>query len=222
MTNNNSFDAKVLYSALAKMTNDRAVIKEAFNHWFASLADEPLDIIHVVSELEKYLGLSTPERKVLMVGLHAASGRSEHELADVPAYISGSGSAAASGAVARQRVAPSKPPMVELTEAYCDALLSAMGKIDAKDLAELKDVLKDEGLPNLVGSLNKQIQLTTGDQITLKVDTSESDCQNVCHELYMLVAEFVGPREADIVSDRAMSAILDMTAASRYDPRKLL
>lgn len=220
----NSVDAKVLHTALARMTTDRIIIKQAFNYWLDNFSNEPLDVINTVAALEKYLGLSTQERKTLMISLHASAGRSEQELAPVPDYIVANGSSVASEAKAptTEIVKTSRPAVIELTEAYFDLILEGVRKVNAKDNVELRAVLKDEGLSNTPKELNAKLKATVDGQLDLPASTSEVDCQNLCHELYLLVADFIGPRQADSVSDRAVSALLDLSAASRYDPRKLL
>jgi len=51
---------------------------------------------------------------------------------------------------------------------------------------------------------------------------SEDDCKTVCHSLYMLLAEVVGPMDADVISNKAISALMQMEVAARFDPRELL
>lgn len=217
--------AKVLYTALARMTSDRTIIRQAFAHWLTTLADQPFDVINVVSSLEKFLGLSTQERKVLMTSLHAAANRAESELSAVPDFILGDSQSIANAGespTSAQLVRATKKAFIELTEKYFESVVSGVRKVNAKDYSELNSVIANEGLNGISSKLNKSVQASVSDRLDLPTDTTEQECQELCHELYLLVADFIGPREADGVSDRVITELLNSTAASSYDPRKLL
>jgi len=221
----NDTGAKVLYAALRRMTDDRTVIKQAFQHWVTELSSEPFDVIQTVASLEKFLGLSTQERKVLMIGMHAASNRGSHELKSVPDYILGD--SVASQAVAAKNKPSStvkaKQPYAELAEGYFAQIAQAVRRGNGGDYRELMSALKDEGLNDVSAAINKAVKASSSEEnFDLPSAASETDCQDFCHSLYMLVAEIVGPIDADTFSNSAIAALLDIEAAVRYDPRKLL
>lgn len=215
-------NAKIIYTALQRMTDDRVVIKQAFQYWVAELSSSPFDVIQTVAGLEKYLGLDTQERKVLMIGMHAASNRAEHELNDVPEYVIGEAVASAPAQKDSVPAQRARQPEVELAEAYFSRVLNETKKVGASSYRELASVLEQEGLDGIAGDLSAAVKKAPAGELELPESTSEAGCQSLCHSLYMLLAEVVGPIEADLVSNRAISALLEMEAAARYDPRNLL
>jgi len=215
-------NAKILYTALQRMTDDRAVIKEAFQYWVAELSNSPFDVIETVTSIEKYLGLSTQERKVLMIGMHAAGNRAEHELSDVPDYVLGGVSTPVSSAKADAPKLRARQPEVELTEAYFARVFEETKRVGISGYRELLSILEDEGLDGASGDLNTAVKNASSGKLELPSSATESDCQNLCHAFYNLVAEVIGPIDADVVSNNAISALLGMEAAARYNPRDLL
>ena len=218
----NDVNARILYTALQRMTDDRAVIKDAFQHWVAELSNSPFDVIETVGGLEKYLGLDTQERKVLMIGMHAAANRAEHELREVPDYVVGNSVAPAPTAKEAAPKLRARQPVVELAEGYFARVLNETKKVAMSSYRELASILEDEGLDGISGELDKAVKKASSGQLELPASTSEDGCQNLCHAFYNLLAEVVGPIDADVVSNRAITALLDMEAAARYDPRDLL
>lgn len=224
----NDGNAKVLYAALLRMSNDRMLIKQAFQHWVTELSAQPFDVIETVASLEKFLGLNTQERKVLMIGMHAAANRAPHELRSVPDYILGDSEASPSGVSATGSPSPQAPKTkakqayTELAEAYFMQVTQGVRKNSASGYRELISILESEGLDDTSVNVNKEVKRHAADGPDLPITVSQADCQNLCHSLYMLVAEVIGPIDADLVSNNAISALLDMEAAARFDPRDLL
>lgn len=221
----NDTGAKVLYASLLRMTDDRSVIQQAFQHWIVELSAQPFDVIQTVSSLEKFLGLSTQERKVLMIGMHAASNRASHELNSVPDYVlSGAQEPQASTKkVDTLAKVKAKQAYVELAEGYFAQMAIGVRKINAGDYRELMSALRDEDLNDVSADIDKALKKAANEEaLDLPGTASETDCQDFCHSLYNLVAEIVGPNNADLASNDALSALLNIEAAQRYDPRNLL
>lgn len=223
----NDAGAKVLYASLLRMTDDRSVIQQAFQHWVTDLSAQPFDVIKTVASLETYLGLSTQERKVLMIGMHAASNRASHELNAVPEYVLGGAQEPQVRVKEVDTVAKvkAKQAYVELAEGYFAQMAIGVRKVNAGDYRELMSALKDEDLNDVSAEIDtalKKAATSTDGTLDLPGSASEADCQDLCHSLYNLVADIVGPIDADAVSNSALSAILDIEAAQRYDPRNLL
>jgi len=143
--------AKVLYSALMRMTEDRTVIKQALQHWVSVLGGKPFDVIETVASMEKFLGMNTQERKVLMIGMHAAENRASHELNALPDYIFAGGSSASDGVeeVAEtteptpQARVKAKQAFVELSEGYYAQVCEGLRRLNAGDYRELMEILAD-------------------------------------------------------------------------------
>lgn len=217
-------DAKVVYAALRRMSEDRTVIQQAFQHWMTGLYGQPFDVVETVSSIEKFLGLSTQERKVLMISMHAAANRAAHEVPEVPDYILRGASSSmqpSNDAGAAPKVS-AKSPVVELTQAYFGLVLKGALRANASGYRELVSVLEDEGIAGVGADINRAIKDTVVSGLDLPKSADQTVCQNLCHDFYNLVAEIMGPMDADVVSNNAISATLDMEAATRFDPRELL
>lgn len=214
---------QIVYTALTRMTADRAVIKEAFLHWQNHLGDIPLDVFEVVEHIESFLGLTTAEKKVLMVSMHSASAKSETDLANVPPFIINVG-----GDISEEQnetefqVVDNKPPHVILSEGYFNGMLSGLQRTSGKFFQELKEILLEEGLPEGPKTVEASLKRINESNIDLPSDMNETDCQSFCHEVYMLVCDVIGPVKSDDLSYKAIAQLLETNEASRYDPKKLI
>ncbi len=212
---------KVVYAALTRMTNDREVIKHAFLNWHSKFADDEIDVFAYVDHIERFLGLNTGEKKILMVSMHAAASKGEGDLGEVPAYIFGSD---ATADVAEESVVKSedKTPCIVLAQLFCNRMASGVQRLGNKHRQELNEILKDEGLPSATLVINEVLKKIGEEDIVLPSSTSEADCKTLCHEFYMLVCDVVGPNSADELSYKTISTLLDTNEASRFDPRDLI
>lgn len=230
---------KVVYTALTRMTEDRDVIKHAFQSWQAKFAGQELDVFAFVDHIQTYLGLETGEKKVLMMSMHAASSKGGLGLKEVPEYILGSFSAdQASGddeagreKAGREKAglvdsqadsAIQKAPYILLAEFYLSNMLDGTQKLNGKLASEVRDLLADEGLPNVASGVQLAVKSVDGDRINLPASLAEAECKSFCLELYMLVCDVAGPMKADDISYKAIANMLETNEASRYDPRDLI
>lgn len=216
-------NSKIAYTALTRMTEDRAVIKEAFQHWLKSLGDKPLDVFESVELIETFLGLSTAEKKILMVSMHSASSKSEAELPKVPAFIlDARGEVEAQDDDPEFQAVDNKTPHVILSEGYFYAMVTGVQRSGGKYDQELHEILLDEGLPEASSSVQAALKQAKDTRVDLPRDLNDAECQTFCHELYMLVCDIVGPIAADDLSYKAIAQLLETNEASRYDPKKLI
>ncbi len=220
--------SKVVYTALTRMTEDREAIKQAFQNWHAAFHGQELDVFAFVEHIENYLGLDTGEKKVLMMSMHAGSSKGGLGLKEVPEYILGLPSndvvntAQAVVSDDQTSAAAKKPPYILLSEFYFSNMLAGVQKISGKMASEIREILADEGLPNVEQSIQTCVNRISDDQISLPVNTQEPACKAFCLEVYMLVCEVVGPMNADDISYKAIAKMLETNEASRYDPRALI
>lgn len=213
---------KIVYTALSRMSVDREVIKQAYQSWQTAFAGKPLEVFEVVDHIESFLGLDTGEKKVLMMSLHSAVSGGGANLKDVPGFISGAGGALTSSAVSEVPAVSVKEPVVTLAQIYFNAMTAGVAKKGSKFKIELLEILADEGLPGMGSGASKAIKRMDDTDIDLPKGLSEDDCKALCHEVYMLVCDVVGPQDADDLSYKAVNAMLEANESSRYDPKNLI
>ena len=226
---------KIVYTALTRTTEDRESIRQAYQSWHAKFGDSELDVFAFVEHIEKYLGLDTGEKKVLMMSMHAASSKNGLGLKEVPEYVTGSlsGQSSETDYDAVNAVSPStspsttssaaeKTPYIVLSEFYFANMVAGVKKVGGKYLAEFNQLLGDEGLPNVVDVIEAAVKRSSDDELNLPSDLEESECKAFCLEVYMLACDVIGPVRADDISYRAIAAMLETNEASRYDPRELI
>jgi len=211
---------KIVYAALSRMSADREVIKQAYQSWQAAFAGKALDVFEVVDHIESFLGLDTAEKKVLMMSLHSAASGGGANLKDVPGFITGEAGAAGGGDA--EPAVSVKEPVVALSEIYFNKMTSGVARKSSKHKAELLEILDEEGLPGVAGSISNAIKRLDDTDINLPKGLSEDDCKALCHEVYMLVCDVVGPQDADDLSYKAVNAMLEANESSRYDPKNLI
>lgn len=219
----NQQNAKIVYAALTRLTEDRGVIKQAFDHWNSQHGDAELDVVGLTESIVTFLGLDTGEKKVLMVSLHSASSRGAGSLADVPSYLIGASNDAINGDAIAAAASPSgnKPPVVILADAYCNYVDGALRRLSNADREEWIEVIRDEGVAGVKPNVQLALQ-SIDDGLSLPSDSSEEDCKTVCHELTLFLSDVIGPVKADEISYKAIASLLDTNEASRFDPRELL
>lgn len=230
MSNNDQLAARAVYAGLRRMTDDRSVIKSAFSYWQSELSNQEFDVVGIVTALIEYLGLTSQEKKSLMIALHAASNRLVDELDPVPGVISGNSDLGSDVDGQAQEQASSKPteavaPHLQVTQRYLQLFAQHMRKADNNEFTEFRQTVASEGLDELDKSLNTIASTWAANgmaNIKLPSSASESDCKNVAHQMYMLACEFIGPNRTDNVALKAVDGCLDLDAASRFNPRDLV
>lgn len=215
---------KVVYTALTRTTEDREAIKQAFLSWSNKFEGQALDVFAFVEHIERFLGLSTGEKKVLMMSMHAAASKDPLSLKSVPEYIVGNGDAGnvLDDTTAANTSVSTKEAHVVLSELYFANMLDGTQRAGGKQAAEFRQILTDEGLPNVTSDILRAAQDVENDRIQLPASSVESECQAFCLEVYMLVCDLLGPMSADDISYSAIATLLETSEASRYDPRKLI
>ncbi len=216
-----TYNDKVVYFALSRVTTDRELIKQAFLSWQTQFADSKLDVFAFVDHIESFLGLGTAEKKVLMMSMHSASAKGEDTLKEVPAYITGAGGSGANEAKLDVSV-DVKPPCVALAQIYFNGMTAGMQRMGNKNMVELAEILNDESLPGASKDVTQALRSLDGTEINLPKSMTEDDCKSLCHEMYVLICDLVGPIVADDLSYKATSNMLDASEASRYDPKNLI
>ena len=212
---------KIVYTALSRMTADRDVIKQAYQSWQSTFAGQPLDIFAVVDHIESFLGLETGEKKVLMMSMHSYAGAGGANLKEVPGFITGGSTASASDSVEAAPVSV-KEPVIALAQVYFNEMTNGVARRGAKYKAELLEIIEEEGLPGIDGALKDALNSLDDGQINMPSGVSEDDCKTICHEIYTLACEVVGPQDADDLSYKAVNAMMQENEASRYDPKNLI
>lgn len=224
-----ALNQRVIYAALSRMTDDRSVIKSAYQFWQGNLSAKPFDIIESVTELVNYLGLSGQEKKVLMVSMHAASNKLIDELAQVPAVISeenpGSAQMAATPTNDNNTQTSSKSPQYEVIEFYLQQFVQNIRKVDPSDFTDFRTTIAKEGVEGVTATINNALIQWAKDgfsNLSLAADISQADCKTIAHQLYLLATEFIGPMETDNVVTKSIDNCLNLEAATRFNPRNLI
>lgn len=236
MPNNNlAYDQRLVCVGLRKMTKDTALIRSGFLYWHKTFAGQEFDIDKIVSSLVDYLGVGVGEKKTLLLTLHSASNKLFDELPPVPAVLlnmlegeTGVGSGfdvddqADSGS---DKVIAAKPAHCIVTDEFLYNLTGLIKKFDRDDLSELKFILVEENIDGLRDDLHNAVRKWAGDgfgRIDFPADTTEDECYEIAHGIYMLMVELIGPVESDRIIDRVIDETFKIDAASRFSPRKLL
>lgn len=228
MSSSELYEQRVVYAGLKRMTQDRNLIKAAYERWQTKAVNEPFDVFETVADLTSFLGLEDAERKTLMVALHAASSRLVDELDPVPEYVSSKNtSVPASADVEEDSNVSARPVSAHkaVTERYLQLLCQHVKRHSPESFRELVVIVSDEGLPKLGNLLNQPVKSwgASGlDKINFPNDIDSSDCQSVSLEFYVLLTEIIGPVDSDVIVNKAISEVLSMDAAQNFNPRDLL
>ena len=223
MSNTLELNQRIVYAGLLRMSADRNIVKSAFSHWNGGNSNEPVDIFEVVASLVDYLGLEVAEKKALMLGMHTASAQLYDDLKPVPAFILGEqgGSAAAAQESVAQSSAAKKAPHLEVTTRFLQLVSLNIKRNDAKTHKELVKAVADEGL----GGMEKVVSKWSADNLNLiefSSSVSVQECQDLAHEFYVLVCDFLGPVETDIIVNRVVGELSSLEASREFSPSKLL
>lgn len=227
---------RIVCIGLRRMTKDSTLIRSGFLHWNEVFAKKEFNIEESVSELVSYLGLTGGDKKLLMIAFHAANNKLFDELPAVPEVLlkmitqlppagiaDDSLSLGFSGA--NEEIVIAKAPQLIVTEKFLEYLTIFLGKYSKNDLFEFKGILIDEGIPNAKQSIDEALIKWAAigfSRLDLPDDTSESECSDTSHKLYLLISEIIGPVAADKIVHAAIDESLKLEAASRFSPRNLL
>ena len=217
-----SIEQKIVYAGLSRMTDDRVVIKNAFEYWQANFSGAAFDVVDVTSKLVSYLGLGAGEKKVLMIAMHAASSKAEVELADVPGFLLNGAAIEDVSAEPAAAATINYTPHFQITHGFVKGLVDGVRQSGASSYAEMDEILRDEGLPDATVEQSKLIsEHGFSDQI-VPGSITENECRDLAHALYLLVIDVIGPVNADVIVTRVTGELMTGAMASRFDPRSLL
>ena len=224
---------KIVYVGLRRMSNDRNIIIDGFGYWTQNLSSDDFDIEDVVAKLVSHIGLDGANKKSLMVAMHAASNRMTEDLPDVPqALINRSGAKSQSGDAGSQEesgtfdeVRKAKPPHCVVTAVYMQTLVRLLAKEDFSAFEDCKNELVQEGIDGASEEFQQNIiEWAMDGLMALEIPESidEAGCKHAAHELYLLIAELIGPINADKLVDLAIATAVKLDEATRFPPRLLV
>lgn len=222
MSEVNEFNRRVVYAGVSRMTTDRNVQQKAFIFWLQKLSSRTFNIKETVLFFEKYLGLSTGEKKALYVAMQAAANKPQEALEPVPAFIDGS--------VDIPDAAPVKPvskapAFVQALQAVLSSMANEIHRSDRGQHMELADIMADEGIDGASGAVDIALKRWGSDELKhleLPSAMSEPDCQSLFHNFYLLMTEVVGPMATDKYVDHAVVSAMKQPFAADYSPQNLL
>jgi len=207
------------------MSNDRGIVKSAFTHWNNNFSDAPLDIFEVVAELVDFLDLDVAEKKGLMIGLHGASAELYDDLKPVPAYIlvEKTGQQARDADQSTALEIESKPvaPHLQVTARYLQLVSLNLKRGDPQSHKEIVQEVAKSGL----GSLSNEVSAWAADGLNIIIfvsGTTVQQCQELAHEFYVLICDFIGPVESDIIVNKVISELSSLDASREFNPQNLL
>jgi len=216
---------RIVYAGLVRMSNDRGIVKSAFTHWNNNFSDAPLDIFEVVAELVDFLDLDVAEKKGLMIGLHGASAELYDDLKPVPAYIlvETTGQQARDADQSTALEIESKPvaPHLQVTARYLQLVSLNLKRGDPQSHKEIVQEVAKSGL----GSLSNEVSAWAADGLNIIIfvsGTTVQQCQELAHEFYVLICDFIGPVESDIIVNKVISELSSLDASREFNPQNLL
>jgi len=218
---------RIVYAGLRRMTDDRSVIKSAYNYWLSQLSNNEFDVLSVVTNLVEFLGLSSQEKKALMIALHAASNKLIDELPPVPGVMSeGVNDSGLSDEPSTQAGTTEKTsPHQQITQRYIQLFSQYIRRASPSDYTDVRQAIASEGLDGVDRSVSKVISGWASDgmaNLKLPYNITEGMCKTLALEFYMFASEFIGPNQCDEIVIKAINDCLDMDAAARFNPRDLV
>lgn len=212
---------QIVYFGLSRLSDDRSVVRSAYQHWKKQLSGETFDVIEVATKLVEFLGLDSSGRKTLMIAMHSGNNKTSSELPNVPPFISGED--------AQDDVEQSSPQTESNLPAHCymtteffSSMYRRLRRVDAAAYAELSTIIADEGLDGTPQSLHNAITVSVTNGLVLNKDVTEKQCQELTNAVTLLMSEVVGPMLTDDIIDTVITSLLDNSKAGQFDPRKLL
>ena len=224
MSNTSQLNQRIVYAGLVRTNIDRSTLKSAFEYWNKTNSETPIDIFQVVDQVVGFLGLGVPEKKALTLGLHTASSELYDDLKPVPEFILG-GQAAdieSSNAAPQASTAPQQAAHLSITSRYLQAVSLQIKRNDPSTHKELVAAVADEGL---LKSLSREVSAWAADNlniINLGASVSVEQCQELAHEFYVMVCDFIGPVEIDVIVNNVISDLSKSSEAREFSPQTLL
>lgn len=222
MSEVNEFNRRVVYAGVSRMTTDRNVQQKAFMFWLNKLSSRTFNIKEIVLFFEKYLGLSTGEKKALYVAMQAAVNRPEEALEPVPAFIDGNVDIPDEAPAAPASKAPA---FVKAIQAVLSSMANEIHRSNRGQHMELADIVADEGVEGAAGPVNSALKRWGEAELKnldLPDSMTEPDCQSLFHNFYLLMTEVVGPMATDKYVDQAVVSAMKQPFAADYNPQNLL
>jgi len=220
-----SVEQKIVYAGLSRLFDDKTAIQSAFRYWLNHYATKDFDVIEVTSAFVSYLGLNSQEKKVLMVGLHAASNKSGIQLEEVPAYILENDAEVQQRNLSVDKAISDKKinkPHYEITAGFIELLSDSIRRNEPNSFREIDDILKDEGLSDLGDRIDAKVKRYGFSNNIMSTKLDEDQCRELAHHLYLLVIDVIGPVNADVYVNKAIDKLLLEQAAAKFDPRSLI
>ncbi len=224
MSKTSQLNQRIVYAGLLRTNIDRGALKSAFEHWNKGNSEVPVDIFDVVDNIVDYIGLGVPEKKALTLGLHTASSELYNDLKPVPEFILGeqASDVASSDAEPQTSEAPQQAAHLNITSRYLQAVSLQIKRNDASTHKELVQAVADEGL---LSGLSREVSDWAADNlnaIKLGASVTVEQCQELAHEFYVMVCDFIGPVEIDIIVNNVISDLAKSSEARDFNPQKLL
>lgn len=224
MSNTSQLNQRIVYAGLTRMSSDRNAIKSAFEHWNKRNSETPLDIFEVVDLVGAFLGIEVSEKKALTLGLHTAASELYQDLKPVPAYILGEQNDGdiSSKADSQPITVSTQAAHLVVTSRYLQSVSLQIKRNDGATHKELVDAVADEGLLKALSSEVSDWAADNLNVIKLRDATSIEQCQELAHEFYVLVCDFIGPVETDGIVSNTISDLSKSSEARDFNPQKLL
>jgi hypothetical protein len=225
MSDVKQLNQRIMYSALRRMSENRAEIQAGFNRWQEKFGSKSIDIFEVVTDLVDHLGLNINEKKALMIGLHSASSKLFDELQPVPTmFLQGTNIDDVVNEVDVVQV-KSKPANIETTERFFQLTCQYLQRNNKSAFNELAEIIEEESLPSASKKSKAEVKDWAKGGLN-KIDFSDNLsldlCQSFAHDLYVLMTEVVGPVETDVIVNRVIDDLLKSELAQKFNPRDLL
>ncbi len=229
MTSNQNIDfyRRVVFTGLSRMSDDLTTIKMGFNYWEQNLSDQAVNVIEVTEKLVAYLGLDDGKKKRLLIGMQAAINKLPESLPEIPGAILDKNT----DATAKTIIAPEPvvtftgPAHCIVTGKYLKLLFQHLVEVDILASQDLIEALSNDDFPDLPREINSIIHLwgeSGGVTLDLPHGISEAQCAEIAHEVYLLIAEIIGPSDADEIVNQAIVGASRESSAREFHPRNLL
>jgi hypothetical protein len=220
---------KIVYVGLSRMTEDRSTIQRAFTFWHKKLSSREFKVSEIVAYMEKYIGLTSGEKKSLYVAMQAAATRLEQELPAVPGFLLDDEPAANKDAKVNdvKQAANKKASTAHraLVQHMLRSLSQYINKRHGDYFSDLVEAIQEEGLTDTNADIKSSVDTwADGGLAKLELPTmvSEQECGEIFRNFCDLTTEFIGPVNTDRLVNLVISEALDLEEASRFDPRDLL
>lgn len=213
---------QIVYFGLSRLSDDRSVVRSAYQHWKNQLSSEAFDVIEIATKLVEFLGLDSSGRKTLMIAMHSANNKTSSELPSVPPFISGEEAQADDVQAPKPQAESNLPAHCYMTAEFFSLMFNRLKRVDSAAFAEFSTIIADEGLDGTPQSLHNAITVSVDNGLVLNKDVTEKQCQELTNSVTLLLSEVVGPMLTDDIINNVIASLLENSKASQFDPRKLL